>query len=294
MNAVNAEAMHIVLPFVDSPGFGAALPVALVVAKTLRAELRVVTDATRMPQVDDALRRANLPQEERDAIIVERATGDLADATLHAAGAARHAMVILATRFHGERAEEPAPDSDAFGHDILERITRPVLIVPPDRDMHAWQWRKQLLPQDGTPECAGALAQVINRSSHFGIENLVMRVAGADVGQPTEPGSLATPRYIDHPQYEWDIWGQEFLDRIQAMGVRIGEQKLTLLMASGDPGVETLRTAREKEADMIVLPWHCAIGSGRALLVKSILEGAECPVLLLPQRGSDRCRGAVG
>ena len=290
MNAATAERMKIILPFVETHRFDAALPVALVAARTLRAELRIMADAARMPQAEAALQRARISPEERDAIVRVQAAGELAAATLRAAGAARHAMVILATRFHGDA---HAPDGDAFGQEILERITRPVLIVPPDSDLRAWQWRTQLLPQDGTPECAGALAQLINRSSHHGIENLILRVAGADVGQPTEPGSLATPRYVDHPQYEWDIWGQEFLARIQAMGMRIGEQKLTLLMAAGDPGDETLRVAREKEADMIVLPWHCAIGSGRALFVKSILEGAECPVLLLPQRGSGRCKEAV-
>ena len=194
--------------------------------------------------------------------------------------------MILAARYGKPAHEERA--ADAIARRVMESVARPILIVPPERDMAGWRLRKALMPQDGTPGCAGALAQFINRSARLGIENLVLRIAGAKVDQPTEPGSLATPRYVDHPQYEWDAWSREFLDRILGMGVQLDGSRLTLLMATGEPAAETLRVAREKEVDMIVLPWHRAIGSGRARMIKTILRGASCPVLLLPERAGGR------
>ncbi|WP_292936234.1 universal stress protein [Noviherbaspirillum sp.] len=282
------KAMQVVLPLADPRSLVAAFPVARVVANTAHAGLHIVTTGAHLPAVQDFVERMSLPQEERDAIAIEAASGDVIDAAMQTLDAARQSVVVLAARI-GDETDRNADTDAAFGRQVLETVTCPVLVVPPDKDMSAWRWRKELLPQDGTPGCAGALAQIINRSASLGIENLVLRIAGANVGQPTEPGSLATPRYVDHPQYEWEQWGQEFLDRICGMGARVDEGKLTLLMASGEPGAETIRVAREKEVDMIVLPWHCAIGSGRAHLIKAVLRGAHCPVLLLPEDGGGRC-----
>lgn len=287
MNTDNT--MHIVLPFVDLRSIRAAFPVARVMARTLNARLHVLAAAAHAPTLRDFARRMSLPPEEQETIAIEAASGNLIDAMLHKVSTSREAMVILAARFHEEMPGVKAQAIETIGRQVLEKIARPILIVPPYRDMTAWRWRRELLPQDGTPDCAGALAQIINRSSQLGIENLVLHVAGAKVGQPTEPGSLTTPRYVDHPQYEWEIWGREFLDRIRGMGARLGDSKLMLLMATGEPGDETLRVAREKGVDMIVLPWHGAIGSGRARLVKTVLQDSPCPVLLLPQRDSPRC-----
>lgn len=287
MNADNT--MHIVLPFVDLRSIRAAFPVARVMARTLNGRLHVLAAAAHAPTLRDFARRMSLSPDDQETIAIEAASGNLIDAMLHKVRTSRQAIVVLAARFREDAPGVKVQAIETIGRQVLEKIARPILIVPPDRDMTAWRWRRELLPQDGTPGCAGALAQIINRSSQLGIENLVLRVAGANVGQPTEPGSLATPRYVDHPQYEWEIWGREFLDRIRGMGTRLDDGRLMVLMARGEPGEETLRVAREKDVDMIVLPWHCAIGSGRARLVKTVLQGATCPVLLLPERDSPRC-----
>lgn len=281
--------MHIILPFVDLRSIRAAFPVARVMTRTLNARLHVLAAAAHAPTLRDFARRMSLPPDEQEAIVIEAASGNLLDAMQHKVHAARQAMVIMAVRFRDEMPGCKEQAIETIGRQILEKIARPMLIVPPDKDMTAWRWRRELLPQDGTPGCVSALGQIIDRSSQRGIENLVLRVAGAKVEQPTEPGSLATPRYVDHPQYEWEIWGREFLDRIRAMGAHLGDGRLTVLMGTGEPGAEILRVAREKDVDMIVLPWHGAIGSGRARMVKMVLQGAACPVLLLPQRCSAHC-----
>jgi nucleotide-binding universal stress UspA family protein len=277
------DTTHIILPMFNPERERSGFLVARILADTLGASLRVATVGTSAPASQDLARQLSVPAEQLDEVAIENITGDLADATLRMADALQRAIVVLAIRFRDETSSDGTQTFDAIAQQILEKITGPVLVVPPDRDMSGWHLHKELLPQDGTPNCASALTQLINRSVQMGIENLVLRVAGARVGQPSEPGSLATPRYVDHPQYEWETWGREFLDRIAGTGKEPGAAGLRLLMASGEPAAEILRVAQEEAVDLIVLPWHCAFGSGRARMVKAVLRDTACPVLLLPE-----------
>jgi nucleotide-binding universal stress UspA family protein len=145
-----------------------------------------------------------------------------------------------------------------------------------------------LLPQDGTPGCACALDEIINRSRQIGVENLILHIAGAKINQPTEPGSMATPRYVDHPHYEWEAWRREFLHRIFGTGSDLNAVGLRLLISTGEPAAEILRVAKEEAVDMIVMPWHGVLDSGRACMIKGVLHEATTPVLLVPDRGDRR------
>jgi nucleotide-binding universal stress UspA family protein len=284
---VNADnTMHIVFPLINPPHERTAFPVARFMAKIMSASLHVVAAGVQAPAAQDLARRLSVPSEEFDAIVIEEASGNPIDAMIHRVSASRPAMLILAARLGGDAPGWNKHPAGAIDWQVLEKISCPILIVPPGRDMSGWRLRKQLLPQDGTPGCAAALAQVINRSRQHGIENLVLRIAGAKVGQPTEPGSLATPRYVDHPQYEWEAWGREFLDRICGMGAHLDQAALRLMMATGEPAAEILRVAEEEAVDMIILPWHGTLGPGRARMIKAVLHKATCPVLLLPERGN--------
>jgi len=282
------DPMHIILPMCNPERERSGFQVARILADTLGASLRVTTAGASKPTPQDLARQLSVPAEQLDDVAIENIAGNLADATIRMADALQRAMVVLAIRFRDEAPPDGAQIFDAIAQQILEKITGPVLVVPPDRDMSGWHLRKELLPQDGTPNCASALTQLISQSVQMGIENLVLRVAGARVGQPTEPGSLATPRYVDHPQYEWEAWGREFLDRITGAGTAPGAAGLRLLMASGEPAAEILRVAQEEAVDLIVLPWHCAFGSGRARMVKAVLRDTACPVLLLPEVCDDQ------
>jgi hypothetical protein len=275
------ETMHVLLPLTNPSHDRTAFPVARAMATILSAPLHVVAVSTQSGSTQELAQRLSVRPEELDAVAIEEASGDIVDVVAHRVNALKRVMVILAVRMHDE-----AQAGEAIERQVLENIACPILIVPPDKDMNAWRLRKELLPQDGTPGCAAALAQIINQSSHTGTENLVLRVAGVKVSQPTEPGSLATPRYVDHPQYEWEAWSHEFLDRICGMGANLNPARLRLMMATGEPAAEILRVAQQEAVDMIILPWHGTLGSGRAGMIKAILNDTSCPVLLLPECGN--------
>jgi nucleotide-binding universal stress UspA family protein len=269
-------------------------------AKTLGARLHVMTAGAQAPTAQELARRLSAPVEEFNAVAIETAPGDFVDTVLRTVKALSPALVILAVRLRDEarrggaqarRTREQA--SEALGRRLLKKIAGPILVVPPDKDMSAWRLQRELLPQDGTPGCACALAQIIRQSPQKNMEHLILRVAGARIDQPTEPGSLATPRYVDHPQHEWEAWSREFLDRIVGMGANLNAAGLKLLVASGEPGAEILRVAREQAVDMIVMPWHGVLDPGRARMIKTVLHGASCPVLLLPQPDSRNHSGGA-
>lgn len=279
------DTTHILLPLIDPEHEKAAFSVARGLAAAFKAELHLLAPGSPAPPQELA-RRLSVPPEALDGVAIEQASGDMVEAITRRIADLRQAIVVLAVRLGGEAPRNEVPEIERR---LLKEVLCSLLVVPPDRDMSGWRLRRELLPQDGTPRCAAALARVINRTRQSGVENLVVRVAGAKVDQPTEPGSLALPRYVDHPQYDWEAWGQEFLDRICETGVNLDEAGLRLLVATGEPAADILRLAEEEAVDMIILPWHGALGSGRAPMIKAVLHGASCPVLLLPERGDDRC-----
>lgn len=276
---------NLVFPVHDRNAAQAAVPVVLAVAKMLDAPLNLVVSRQACADVRDLERALAMPDGTLDGASVESANGDFVAAVERVVRRVKPALLLLAVRLRddeGAMGTEGAARSNPIERQVMERVPCPVLVVPPDQDASGWRLRRELLPQDGSPECVVALDEIIDRSSSLGIENIVLRVAGARVGQPTAPGSLPTPRYVDHPQYEWDAWTEEFLARIA--GARVDAARLRLLMAAGEPGQQILRVAREEAADMIILPWHRTLACGRARMVKTVLDGAVCPVLLLPQR----------
>lgn len=286
MNDVNTT--HIVLPVINPSHGQAAFFVARVMSQVLDAPLRILSNSIPLMTADEFARQLLVAPNEVEQVTIDGASGDLVDALAQRVDAWRRVMIIFAVRLD----DEASPDEEqSTAWRILERISCPILIVPPDVDMTAWRLQRVLLPQDGTPGCAAALGRVINQSTQIGVENLVLRVAGAKISQPTEAGSLATPRYVDHPQYEWESWADEFLDRIckqGGQGADINAGGLRLLMAAGEPVAEILRVADEEGVDMIILPWHRTLGPGRAQMVKAVLRETSVPVLLLPERGGDQ------
>lgn len=280
------EAMQIFLPMMNPAYERDAFSVARVMTKTWKGRLHFLASMPLTFTVQDCAQRLAVPPQELRDTTCENLAGNFADALVKRVNASELAMVVLAATVQDKRPGQEHSFDEEIARRLLEKINCPVVIVPPGRDMQAWQLHRELLPQDGTPDCAAALAQVINQSRQLGIENLILRVAGANVSQPTDPGSLATPRYVDHPQYEWESWSREFLDRIVGMGADLNLAGLRIMVATGEPAAEILRVAQEQSVDLIIMPWHCILHSGRARMIKAVLDGAICPVMLLPECGS--------
>lgn len=294
----DTEPMRLIFPLLDAAAARAAMPVALALSAAYGVPLHLLLPKEQSADRAALARKMALPEDALARVALDPLPDGIVCGTLEKVCGMQPALAILAVRLGRRRATDrhggtraPLPavsrraahQAEEAEREIVEHAACPVLIVPPEKPLAGWRLRRILLPQDGTADCAAALGHVLRESFRIGVEVLVLRVAGAGIGQPREAGSLATPRYVDHPQYEWESWAQEFLGRIAA-GVDPATVRLRLSVATGDPSEEILRAAEKESADMILLPWHCSLAPGRARMIKAVLNGATCPVLLLPER----------
>ena len=68
----------------------------------------------------------------------------------------------------------------------------PVVLVPSIRGRHPWALRQLVLPHDGTPTSAAAIAPTADLASRAGAELVVLHVATPGAERPTEPGTLVS------------------------------------------------------------------------------------------------------
>jgi trehalose/maltose hydrolase-like predicted phosphorylase len=273
------EMRRIVLWLDKTPPSASVLAVARVLAEHLAATPVVVSDDTRealleafgrtVPQAADLLRSAVFAEAGRDA------AGALAQAAL----AHRCPCIVLPLSDEERRDSRPGSVAEA----VLQRVSCPVLLVPHAPEMESWTLRRMVLPQDGTPETARALGPALHWARRAGANLLALHVSGAKTEAPEEPGAMTAPQYIDQPQHEWPAWGQEFLDRVCfcCLADDLQKEKMEMFFATGEPGPEIIRFARDHGGDLIVLPWRGSLAPDRAATFRYVLRNAFGPILVL-------------
>lgn len=122
-----------------------------------------------------------------------------------------------------------------------------------------------------------------------GGEITVLHVATPGTEVPAEPGTLVSPRYIDQPQHEWSAWGQEFLDRLRAVGGAKDGAKARLAVARGDASEAILEFA--KESDLIVMGWRGVLEHGHARTLRRVVRNTLCPVIVFRLTPDDHFSG---
>ena len=181
---------------------------------------------------DELLGRMGLSAEDVRGLVIDQCTGSPADAIVREA-AARHAVLIVMC----------AP---AAAGRPLARVRKcpwrtyywtapcPVVLVPSIRSRHPWALRQLVLPHDGTPTSAAAIAPTADLASRAGAELVVLHVATPSDERPAESGTFAVPRYLDQPQHEWPAWSREFLERVRGLGYPANIPKIRLVLAHGE------------------------------------------------------------
>jgi nucleotide-binding universal stress UspA family protein len=67
-----------------------------------------------------------------------------------------------------------------------------------------------------------------------------------------------------------------------------------VLLRPGEPASVLLEQVASHGSDVLALGWHGALGSGRALVFKRLLEEAECALLVVRRAEHPRARLKVG
>lgn len=252
-----------------------ALPIAKHLAELEHATVHFVSVADEVLPPDRMLAKLGLYRGELRGSVLDTKTGEPAARILEAARELPAALIVL------------CPYTASAGGKIIGRTALkvlleapcPIIFVRPDCHVTSWSLRRILLPHDGTPTTSVALHSALELARSADAELTVLHVVSPHGAPSSEPGAIPPPLYMDQPQHEWPSWVGEFLERL-ACASSLDSIRVRLSLARGEPGEATLRFAEEQPFDLIVLAWRGDWGEGRAQVVKTILRGANCPVLV--------------
>jgi nucleotide-binding universal stress UspA family protein len=225
---------------------------------------------------DELLGRMSLSAEDVRGLVIDQCTGSLADAIVREA-AARHTVLIVMC---AARPDGPKHAFDSALEDVLRTAPCPVVLVPAIRTRHPWALRQLVLPHDGTPTSAAAIAPTAELASQADADLVVLHVATPGAERPVEPGTFVVPRYLDQPHHEWPAWSREFLERVRGLGHPANIEKVRLVLAHGEAGAAILEFARHNASDLIALAWRGSLEPERAQTIQRVICDASCPVIV--------------
>jgi hypothetical protein len=179
-----------------------------------------------------------------------------------------HAIAIGTRALPGDRM--PA------GHvalDVIRRIAKPVIVVPPDVRVPAGDRPLRLLaPVDDERPSANALRRVLEAIHQHDLELVLLHVFDAQ----------HMPKFANHGSYDIEEWCRELVRRTTPSH----EAHARVEWRAGHPAHTILAVEHELDPDLLVLAWAGNLSHGRAAVVKRLLAHATTPLLLVPVVGA--------
>lgn len=148
---------------------------------------------------------------------------------------------------------------------ILERASKPIIVVPPDVPSQAKKCRHLLVPLEGDDESSRPVLERLRPLLAAEIELVVLHVFT----------SATVPRMLDRPARDLSIWGDEFVARFCPGATRVE-------LRTGPIGARVAEVSAEAGSDLVVLSWSRDSSPGHAKVIRDVLGSSTIPVLLLP------------
>jgi len=152
---------------------------------------------------------------------------------------------------------------------VLERVTKPTIVVPPDAVVSEAPYRRLLVPLEGDFESSRPVLEHLLPLIAVEVELVVLHVFT----------SATLPRTLDHPARDLSLWGDEFVARFCP-----GAAKIEL--RTGPVGTRVAEVTAEHAADLVLLSWSRVGSPGHAAVIREVLGRSIVPVLLLPVDGA--------
>lgn len=166
----------------------------------------------------------------------------------------------------------PAESSpDALCWRLLPLATKAVVLVPDGTAHPRSTIGRVLIPLDGSPEAADAVASAVTLLADSGVDLVALHVFD----------TAHVPRFWDQTAHAGGAWCEEFLSR----HLPSGSPRLEL--RAGSAGQRVLDVAGTEDVDLIVMGWSQRLEPGRARTVRQAVTESEVPVLLCPVRGRE-------
>jgi nucleotide-binding universal stress UspA family protein len=265
------------------------------IAHALRAPLHGLVLAPEPIGASEVPDHIGVPAEALHGLVLDIAAGEPLEALASALAAQPAGYVVVSAALEGSATAAPRITSrlasggrlglSDVAQRALEIATCGVLLVAGGGP--AARLRRVLLPLDGTPSTAAAIAPVceLARSVRAQLDIVLVGEAHPDAAHAPprlEPGAMIPPLYMDQPHHEWPAFSEEFLQRfVGAIGHCPPGVPTRLFLGAGEPAAEILRLTGELQSDLVVLVWHGELSEQHGGVFGEVVRNARCPVLVL-------------
>jgi nucleotide-binding universal stress UspA family protein len=157
--------------------------------------------------------------------------------------------------------------------DVIRRVAKPVIVVPPDVRVPAGDRPLRLLaPVDDERPGADALRRLLDEMPTSDLDLVLLHVF--DVQH--------VPMFANHGSYDIEEWCKELVHRTTPSH----KAHARVEWRAGHPAHTILAVERELDPDLVVLAWAGNLSHGRAAVVKRLLAHATTPLMLVPVVGA--------
>ncbi len=229
---------------------------------------------------DSLLEKLGIKKDAIQCFIITHKTGNPAQVILEESAECDY--IVMGS--HGETCDV-SQNAGSVTITVIENTFNPVLLIRPDAELKIiegkWMPQKTLIPLNGAPNSAQALAPAINILAKINAEIDLLHITSHEVELPREEGSFIAPYYTDYPQHEWASWAKEFLKRFCPILQERNHIKTNLSVSHGNPADEILNFARANKNDFIAVAWHGTFSHLRASTLRKILSECPCPIMMI-------------
>lgn len=281
----------LLLPLDGSPEAAKGANCALWLAERLGATLHVLHASVQPIPGRDALARLHIPDARRPQIVLHQLPENADTAVLEAVAAYGVDLVIMSAR--GESASAGIKLSAYLGsvaQAVIERSVVPVLLLP-IRYKEVLPWTSMLAASSGETAADYALETATQLAAAIQLKVTVVHAetAGAAKALPM------LGDYMDEPHHEYPARMEGMVER--GVAGCTAEECCSVeqaLLRRGDPASVLLDQAARHGSSVLALGWHGTLSTGRALVLKRLMEEAESALLLVRKAEESRARLKIG
>ena len=210
-----------------------------------------------------------------EGMVLDVDSGDPAECI----GAAMRSQPVAFVVLIAERDGEDECGLGEFAARIIAGAHASAIILRPGTWLGAIQ--RILVPIDGTPSTAAALAPAGELALRMGAALDVVMIEDATAPLSIEPGAMAPSQYIDQPQHEWPAFSAEVMQRLLSAIAHWSPAVPTrLMLANGHPAAEILRYITELDPDLIALVRRGPT-QGHGAVFREVVRHTNRPILVL-------------
>ncbi|HEX7126909.1 MAG TPA: universal stress protein [Thermodesulfobacteriota bacterium] len=284
----------ILVPLDGSSTAARSLGCATWLARRLGSRLHVLNAGPDPLPAREALTRLKVPEAAWPLVVLHQAPACPADAVLEAVAQYEVQLVVMTARGKTAEAQAAGDTTRLVGHvthAVLERSPVPVLLLPPAY-REELPWTRVLVPVSGEAEADAALTLAVRLARALDLGVHVVHVIPPGDG---DADLAARARYADALHHEYPRQLEEVVSRALAdctPGERCRVEDVAL--GYGEVDTELLALIERKRVSLLVIGWHGCLASGRAPVLRRLIESVASPLLLVKPAEPQPFRLKVG